>query len=129
MASNGAPLYVLAIGCVTNVASALLIEPEIARRIVVVWTSGYPTWVPARTSPHSTWFRTSAASRLLFESGVPLVYLPGYHIGAQLRLSLPDMEAYVRDQGAIGGISPLPLHPQPDPRPTRDPRPFSAAPG
>ena len=30
------------------------------------------------------------ATQLVFDSGVPLVYLPGYHVGAQLRLSLPE---------------------------------------
>ncbi|MBL0094468.1 MAG: nucleoside hydrolase [Piscinibacter sp.] len=40
------PLYVVAIGCATNVANALLLEPAIAERIVVVWTSGYPSHAP-----------------------------------------------------------------------------------
>ncbi|MGH8926599.1 MAG: nucleoside hydrolase [Acidimicrobiia bacterium] len=100
--SDDSPLYVLAIGCVTNLASALLIEPEIARRIVVVWTSGYPTWTQRSNATSLNLVQDQAASRLLFESGVPLVYLPGYHIGAQLRLSLPEMEAYVRGRGGIG---------------------------
>lgn len=99
---DDSPLYVLAIGCVTNLASALLIEPEIARRIVVVWTSGYPTWVQRSNAASLNLVQDQAASRLLFDSGVPLVYLPGYYIGAQLRLSLPEMEAHVRGRGAIG---------------------------
>ena len=36
------PLYVLTIGCPVNVASALLLEPRIARKIVVVWLGGNP---------------------------------------------------------------------------------------
>lgn len=43
-----------------------------------------------------------AASRLLLDSGVPHVYLPGFHVGAQLRLSLAEMERCVRGRGAIG---------------------------
>jgi hypothetical protein len=43
-----------------------------------------------------------AASQLLLDSGVPHVYLPGFHVGAQLRLSLAEMEQYVRGRGAIG---------------------------
>ena len=31
-----------AIGAITNVASALLLEPELANRIVVVWLGGHP---------------------------------------------------------------------------------------
>ena len=96
------PLYVLAIGCVTNVASALLLEPAIAPRIVVVWTSGYPTSVTRSNQASLNLVQDRHASRLLFDSGVPLVYLPGFHVGAQLRISLPEIEKYVRGQGAIG---------------------------
>ena len=42
MSSADDPLYVVAIGAPTNVASAILLEPEIIRRIVVVWLGGQP---------------------------------------------------------------------------------------
>ena len=35
------PLYVTAIGALTNVASALLMKPEIAENIVIVWLGGH----------------------------------------------------------------------------------------
>ena len=35
------PLYVAAIGAITNVASALLIDPTIAENIVIVWLGGH----------------------------------------------------------------------------------------
>jgi purine nucleosidase len=95
------PLYVIAIGAVTNVASALLMAPEIASRIVVTWTSGYPT--NTKIYNHSfNMEQDMLGSQLLYSSGVPLVYLPGYYLGAQLRLSLPEMETYVREKGAMG---------------------------
>lgn len=96
------PLYILAIGCVTNVASALLLEPAITSRIVIVWTSGYPTSVARSNRASLNLVQDPHASRVLFDSGVPLVYLPGFHVGAQLRISLPEMQGYVRGQGAIG---------------------------
>jgi inosine-uridine nucleoside N-ribohydrolase len=34
------PLYVVAIGAITNVASAVLMEPAVAERIVIVWLGG-----------------------------------------------------------------------------------------
>lgn len=91
----------LALGCVTNIASALLLAPDIAERIVVVWTSGYPSTAP-HVNDSFNLEQDLPASQLLFDSGVPHVYLPGYHVGAQLRLSLAEMERYVRGQGAIG---------------------------
>eukprot|EP01051_Picozoa_sp_SAG22_P005915 SAG22_NODE_367_length_11613_cov_11.955011_6_plen_236_part_00 len=37
---DGPPLYVVAIAAITNVASALLLEPRLVERIVVVWLGG-----------------------------------------------------------------------------------------
>ena len=98
---DGEPLYVVAIGCVTNIASALLAAPDIAERIVIVWTSGYPSHAP-HINFSLNLEQDMAASRVLFASGVPLVYLPGFHVGAQLRLSLPEMASHVQPRGAIG---------------------------
>jgi inosine-uridine nucleoside N-ribohydrolase len=94
------PLYVLALGCPTNVASALLMAPDIADRIVVVWTSGYPSHAPHPNHSFNL-EQDPAASRWLFDSGVPLVYLPGFHVGAQLRLSWPEAEAYLQGRGPL----------------------------
>ena len=96
------PLYVLAMGAVTNIASALLIEPKIIERIVVVWTSAFPSYSPFCNRPSLNLVQDPPASRLLFDCGVPLVYLPGYHVGAQLKISLPEMERFVRGRGNIG---------------------------
>ena len=69
---------------------------------MVVWTSGYPSWSPFSNRPSLNLVQDVAASRLLFDSGVPLVYLPGFYIGAQLTISLPEMEHGVRGRGRIG---------------------------
>lgn len=100
-APDGAPLYVLALGCVTNIASALLLAPDIIDRIVVVWTSGYPSHAP-HVNDSFNLEQDLWASQCLLDSGVPHVYLPGFHVGAQLRLSLPEMALHVRGKGAIG---------------------------
>ena len=101
-ASAESPLYVLAIGALTNVASALLLAPEIIERVVVVWTAGYPTTVTDVAQASFNMEQDMLASQLLFDSGVPLVYLPGFHVGAQLSLSLPEIKAWVMGKGAIG---------------------------
>jgi purine nucleosidase len=98
---DGKPLYVLSLGCVTNIASALLLAPDIVDRIVVVWTSGYPSHAPHINHSFNL-EQDLLASQLLLDSGVPHVYLPGYHVGAQLRLSLPEMALHVNGRGAIG---------------------------
>ena len=96
------PLYISAIGCLTNIASAMLIEPKIISNIVIVWTSGFPSRSLQNNTPSLNLVQDKLASQLLFDCGVANVYLPGYHIGAQLTLSLPDMDKWVKDKGAIG---------------------------
>ena len=96
------PLYVLAMGALTNVASALLKAPDIIETIVVVWTSGFPSYAPFSNEPSLNLVQDRLASQLLFDCGVPHVYLPGYHVGAQLKISLPEMERFVKGKGDIG---------------------------
>ena len=97
---DGPPLYVLALGCPTNVSSALAAAPDIARRLVVVWTAAYPSHAPHANSSFN-FEQDVHATRVLFDSGVPLVYLPGYHVGAQLRFSWPEAEAYLQGRGPL----------------------------
>jgi purine nucleosidase len=100
MADREGPLYVLAIGAITNVASALLMEPRLVERIVVVWLGGQPHYWPSAAE-----FNLSGnlvASQVVFDSGVPLVQLPCTHVTEQLRTTVPEMERYVKGRGAIG---------------------------
>jgi inosine-uridine nucleoside N-ribohydrolase len=96
------PVYVLAMGALTNIASALLMAPDIIDNMVVVWTAGFPTYAPFSNEPSLNLVQDRLSSRLLFDCGVPQVYLPGYHVGAQLKISLPEMERFVKGHGAIG---------------------------
>jgi len=100
--SGSEPLYVAAMGCVTNIAAALLRAPEIRENIVVIWTSAYPSSAPHCNKPSLNLIQDVHASRLMFDSGVPLIYLPGYHVGAQLKISLPEVERFIKGAGAIG---------------------------
>ena len=95
------PLQVLAIGAATNVASALLLDPTIRERLVVVWTSAYPSFWPHVNASFNL-AQDVAAGRVLLESGVPFTYLPGYYVGEQLRVSLPELEQHVRGRGPVG---------------------------
>ena len=98
--AEDAPLYVVAIGAITNVASAILLRPEIVERIVVVWLGGQPLhWPTAREfnlqqDPH--------ASRLVLDCGVPLVQIPCSGVSSHLLTTVPEIERYVEGQGAIG---------------------------
>lgn len=100
MAAKDTPLVVVAIGAITNVASAILIEPGIIERIVVVWLGGH-----ARHWPHTREFNLGQdiqAARLVFDCGVPLVRIPCLGVASHLLTTLPEIERYVQGRGAIG---------------------------
>ena len=94
------PLYVAAIGAITNVASALLLEPSIIDRMVVIWLGGHaPFWPDTR---EFNLVQDIPAARVIFGSGVPLIQLPCFGVVDRLSVSLPEIEAWVRGRGAIG---------------------------
>lgn len=94
------PLYVVAIGAPTNVASALLAAPDIARRIVVVWLGGNPLYWPRAAEFNVQ--QDLPASHVLFDSGVPLVHVPCRVVTEQLRTTLAEIERFVRPAGRLG---------------------------
>jgi len=100
LAARDGPLYTLAIGAITNVASAILLEPEIVRRIVVVWLGGQPHYWP--TAKEFNLQQDVAAAQVVFDSGVPLVHIACKNVAEHLRTTLPEVQAYVRGRGAIG---------------------------
>ena len=94
------PLYVAAIGAITNVASALLLEPAIRERIVVVWLGGHARhWPDTR---EFNLYQDPAASRVVLDCGVPLVLFPCMGVVSHLHTTLPEIAAHVKGKGAIG---------------------------
>jgi inosine-uridine nucleoside N-ribohydrolase len=94
------PLYVATIGCITNVASAILLEPEIIKRIVIVWLGGHAYHWPD-TKEFNLW-QDPEAARVVFDCGVPLVQIPVMGVCSHLHTTIPEVERYVEGRGAIG---------------------------
>lgn len=68
------PLYVIAIGAITNVASATLLNPQVAENTVVIWLGGHALHYHDILEFNMN--EDIAAARVVFRSGVPLVQLP-----------------------------------------------------
>ena len=87
------PLYVVAIGAITNVASALLLAPAIADNIVVVWLGGH-----SRMWHDNNEFNCSqdvAAARVVFGSGAPLVQLPCMGVVSGFTVTEPELRRWL----------------------------------
>ncbi|MBR6935250.1 MAG: nucleoside hydrolase [Clostridia bacterium] len=93
------PLYVVAIGAITNVASALLKKPEIKENIVVVWLGGHS----------EQWFDTNefnmmqdvAAARVVMGCGCPVVQLPCMGVASTFYVSGPELEYWLKGQNPL----------------------------
>ncbi len=93
------PLYVIAIGAVTNVASALIMAPEIRDRIVLIWLGGH-----ALDWPHNKEFnlyQDVAGARVVFGCGVPLVQLPCMGVVSAFRTTGPELEHHLRGKNDL----------------------------
>lgn len=86
------PLYVIAIGAITNVASAILLNPDIRERIVIVWLGGNAYhWTDNREFNLG---QDVAAARIVFGCGVPLVQLPCMGVVSAFSISEPEFRSY-----------------------------------
>lgn len=93
------PLYVAAIGAITNVASALLLQPEIADRIVIVWLGGN-----AHDWPDNREFNCQqdvAAARVVFGSGAALVQLPCMGVVSSCTTCAGELEMFLRGKNRL----------------------------
>lgn len=93
------PLYVVAIGAITNVASALLMQPEIADRIVVVWLGGHAIDWP--DTKEFNMKQDVASARVVFGSGAPLVMLPCMGVVSAFTSTGPELTHWLKGKNAL----------------------------
>lgn len=91
--SSDNPLYVVAIGAITNIASALLINPKIKEKMVVVWLGGHAHSFP--DTKEFNMYQDIAAVRVVMGSGVPFVQLPCDGVVSEFRISKPELKYWL----------------------------------
>ena len=94
------PLYIDAIGAITNVASAILKNPDIAENCVVVWLGGHGFHMPNAASEFNM-KQDIAAARVVFKSGVPLVLLPCEGVVDRFSVSKYELEHWLKGKNAL----------------------------
>jgi inosine-uridine nucleoside N-ribohydrolase len=101
-ATEAQRLNIVAIGALTNVASAILIEPGIVSRCNVIWLGGHqPGW------SHNREFNLQgdlAATRAVFDSGVPLFVVPCLAVASHLLTSRHELAAFLDANDPVSGF-------------------------
>lgn len=93
------PLYVAAIGAPTNIASAILMEPGIIEKIVVIWLGGTALHWPSAAEFNLE--QDVAASQLLFDCGVPMIRIPCTDVTSHLLTTVHEVGYYLKGKKPI----------------------------
>lgn len=91
---EGELLYVVAIGAITNVASAIALEPAIREKIVVIWLGGQPH--NYHTASEFNLNGDIVASQFMYDCGVPFIQVPAMGVSSHLLATVPELEAYLK---------------------------------
>ncbi len=93
------PLYVVGIGAITNVASAILMNPEIIDRMVLVWLGGHALHWP--DTKEFNMYQDVTAARVVFGCGVPLVQLPCMGVVSAFAVSEAELNYWLKGKNDL----------------------------
>ncbi len=94
------PLYIVAIGAITNVASAILINPRMVENCVVVWLGGNARHDPVGSYEFNM-IQDIPAARVVFGCGVPLVQLPCRGVVDHFTTTRYELEHWLRGKNEL----------------------------
>lgn len=92
--------YVVAIGALTNVSSAIVAHPELAEKIAVIWLGGNARWYEGGAE-----FNLQGdlnATNALYASKVPLLTVPCQGVASILIMTLPEIEYQLKGKNSLG---------------------------
>lgn len=91
--------FVTAIGAITNVASAILLHPEIKEKIAVIWLGGCARWFGAQ---EFNLCGDRNAANAIFKSSVPLLLFPCAGVVSELTTTIWELEHFLRGNSPLG---------------------------
>lgn len=93
------PLYVVAIGAITNVASAILLNKKMIENTVVVWLGGHAHHY--HDTAEFNMKQDVAAARVVMSCGVPFIQLPCRGVVSSFTISGPELEYWFMGKNKI----------------------------
>ena len=98
MKDDEKPLYISMMGAVTDLASAILLKPEICEKMTAIWIGG--AQYPEGGREFNCW-QDIAAANVLMKSKMPLWQIPS-NVYKQMSVSLAELQVRVMPYGKIG---------------------------
>ena len=94
------PLYIIAIGAITNVASAILKNPNMKENCVVVWLGGHGFHMP-QAAEEFNMRHDIAGARILLGCGVPVVMLPCKGVVDHFSTTKQELEYWLKGKNLL----------------------------
>lgn len=94
------PLYIVAIGAIPNVASAILKNPQMKENCVIVWLGGHATQLPQGVDEYNM-RQDIAGARVVFGCGVPLVHVPCQGVVDRFLTTQPELEKWIKGKNDL----------------------------
>jgi len=103
LAVSDTPLYVVALGQATNLASALLMEPRIADRVIFVLIGGtyHANREPAWGADDFNWHQKWRDIAVIFESNVPVLHIPADDVSNRVVMTRDDVKRHFAGRGHV----------------------------
>lgn len=95
------PLYIVAIGAITNVASAILQNPTMKENCVLVWLGGHAHHWPACGVAEFNMMQDIAGARIVFGCGIPLIQLPCMGIVSSFTTGGPELAYWLKGKNPL----------------------------
>ncbi len=97
--SSENPLYIAATGAITNIASALLLDPTLSERICIVWLGGHS--LDVGHTKEFNMMQDVAAARVVFRSGAPIVLMPAQGIVSHMITTKYELEHFLKGKSPL----------------------------
>lgn len=94
------PLYIVAIGAITNVSSAILKNPVMKENCVIVWLGGHATHITMAAGEFNMW-QDIPGARVLFGCGIPLVQLPCNGVVESFATTGPELTYWLEGKNKL----------------------------
>lgn len=92
-------VYIVAVGAITNVASAIVKCPEIVNRAVVIWLGGHALhW---QDTKEFNLRQDIPGAQVLFDSKIPLIQIPCNGVCTEFSTTIPELEYYLAGKNEL----------------------------
>lgn len=92
-------VYIVAIGAITNVASAIIKCPALAERAVVIWLGGHA--LTYKDTKEFNLYQDVMSAQVVFDSGIPLIQIPCAGMCTEFVTTIPELEYYLRGKNEL----------------------------